>query len=97
MYLYHFTIILSEKLFPPPASVKRSLLLFLFNLVEVTLTFAIFYQLCLGLSSTDAIIQSTLVFSTLGYPPEAKGMAAIQSVLDFLLVAIFLSNIVARK
>jgi hypothetical protein len=42
------------------------------------------------------VTRSVQVFGTAGYPDEAKILAAVQLILTFLLVAVFLGNILAR-
>jgi hypothetical protein len=105
MFSYRFKTVLLENLTGPPVSVERSLLLFILNALEVTLAFALFYRLAgipTATTAMDAINQSISVFGTLDSPKDASGKAvatgivAIQLILDFLLVAIFLSVIIGR-
>lgn len=97
MFLYRFRTLLFGTFDPPivgePYSVYRSILLFIFNASEVILTFAICYR---WFDVSDPIKRSLLVFGTAGYPEQAIGPAAFQIGVDFLLVAIFLSTIIAR-
>ena len=57
-----------EELQAPPASIERSIILLLFNLVEVVLIFAVFYKSALGLSPGNALFQASLVSGQLVIP-----------------------------
>jgi hypothetical protein len=98
LYVVQFTILLLRKVesTAPPVSVERSLLLFIFNVAEVILAFAIFYRLVLDCPVTEAIVVSILVLGTVGYPAGAASIVSVQIVLDFLLLAIFLAALVGR-
>ncbi len=65
-------------------------------MAELIIAFGIFYRLALALKPFEAIKSSILTFGTVAYRSDASGVATCQIVLDFLLVAIFLSTIVAR-
>jgi hypothetical protein len=74
------------------ASKERTLLLFMFNVVQVVLIFAIFYRLQLPhLSARDALFKTLLVFGTIGYPSGAEAIVGLQIAIDFLLLAVFLA------
>jgi len=77
-------------------SPERSLILFMCNVVQIVLMFAIRYQLLAGLTKGDALFNSMLVFATLGYPKQARALVGIQITTDFLLLAIFLGHLVGR-
>lgn len=79
----------------PPASVERSILLLLLNVLEVLFAFAVLYRDWLQLSTVDAFFKATLVLGTIGYP-EAPGrwvlLIALQVLLDLVLVVLLLSS-----
>ncbi|MBB4373445.1 hypothetical protein GGD63_006268 [Bradyrhizobium sp. cir1] len=106
MFVYRFGTLFRLPNHPRAESVEESLLYFIFNIGEVILTFTVFYRLTPGVCEANAthiacvartISWACLVLGTAGYPDKAIGVAALQVVLDFLLVAIFLSTIVARS
>jgi hypothetical protein len=77
-------------------STERSLILFLFNLVQVVFMFSVWYQLKAHLSKEDALFNALLVLGTLGYPNDASAIVGMQVVTDLLLFAIFLGHLVGR-
>ncbi len=110
MLLYRFQRILFVDLGPgfglPLGPLPRSLLLLILNLAEVTFAFALFYRLTLSnWGPWEAIINSALVVGTVDHPKVVPAdiqmtlneLVAIQIALNFLLIAIFLSNIMARR
>src|SRR5215831_16833626 len=81
----------------PVASNERTLLLFLLNIAQAVLTFAILYRLTLpNLTAWEAIFKSLLVFGTIGYPRGADLIVGFQIATDFVLLAVFLSFVVGR-
>jgi hypothetical protein len=79
------------------ASNERTLLLFLLNIAQAVLTFAILYGLTLpNLTAWEAIFKSLLVFGTIGYPRGADLIVGIQIATNFVLLAVFLSFVVGR-
>jgi hypothetical protein len=81
----------------PVASYERTLLLFLVNIVQVVLAFAILYRLTLpNLNAWKALYESLLVFGTIGYPKGAEPIVGIQIAIDFVLLAVFLAFVVGR-
>ena len=81
----------------PVASYERTLLLFLVNIVQVVLAFAILYRLTLpNLNAWKALFKSLLVFGTIGYPEGAEPIVGIQIATDFVLLAVFLAFFVGR-
>ena len=81
----------------PVASYERTLLLFLVNIVQVVLAFAILYRLTLpNLNPWKALFKSLLVFGTIGYPERAEPIVGIQIATDFVLLAVFLAFVVGR-
>ena len=83
----------------PPASVERSILLLLLNVLEVVIAFAVLYRDWLKLSTVEAFFKATLVLGTIGYP-EASGwwvlLVALQVLLDFVLVVLLLGSFAGR-
>ena len=78
----------------PTASFERSLLLLYINAFEVVVAFAIFYAYALCLSGKTALLQSALVFGTVGFP-QASTVAYIvvtQIFLDIILVVFFIGT-----
>lgn len=83
----------------PPASVERSILLLLLNIVQIILAFGILYRDWLGLSRLDGIFKAILVLGTIGYP-DAPGslvlIVVLQVFLDVLLFVLVLSSFVGQ-
>jgi hypothetical protein len=77
-------------------STERSLILFLFNLVQVIFMFSVWYQLKAHLDKDEALFSAVLVLGTLGYPGGARTVVELQVVTDLLLFAIFLAHLVGR-
>jgi hypothetical protein len=79
------------------ASNERTLLLFMLNVIQVVLAFAIFYRWSLpNLSTWDALFKALLVFATIAYPNGSEAIAGSQIAIDFLLLAVFLSFFVGN-
>jgi len=90
-------VLFLSKLFGSVASYERTLILFMLNIVQVLLIFAIFYRLRIpDLDAVNAVFETLLVFGTIGYPKEAKAVAGFQIAIDFLLLAVFLGHFVGR-
>lgn len=90
---------LSKFVAAPPKSAERSLLLFILNVAELLIAFAIFYRGRFGLRVGEAITNATLVFGTIGYRNDIVDIppiVAVQILLDFLLLAIFLATLIGR-
>jgi hypothetical protein len=88
-------VLFLTKLFGPVASPERTLILFMFNVIQVVLIFAIFYRLQLrGSGAGDALVAALLVFGTVGFPEDAKPIAGFQVAIDFMLLAVFLAHFV---
>jgi hypothetical protein len=85
-------VVLDHKVFGAPRSPERSLILFILNIAQVVLIFAIFYN-SLGVSKPP-LVEALLVFGTINFPPEAPSMAAFQVAIDFMLLAVFLAHFV---
>jgi hypothetical protein len=98
LYTVHFQIMFLSKLkfVAPPKSVERSLLLFIFNAAELLIAFAIFYRGGFGLRVGEAITNAILVFGTIGYRNDTGPIVAVQILLNFLLLAIFLATLIGR-
>lgn len=83
-----------------PASVERSIILLLLNLIDVVLAFAIFYRYTLGLGTSSAVFQAALVLGTIGYPPGLQGNAQLLVVcqvgFDLILTVLLLSSFVGQ-
>jgi hypothetical protein len=77
--------------FGPPFSPERSLLLFICNAAQITFMFAIWYYLY---RVPDPLIKSILTFATIGYAAEMKPVAMVQIATDFVLLAIYLSQLI---
>jgi hypothetical protein len=80
------------------ASAERSLLLFIFNLAQTAVAFAILYRWSLNLPPGDALFKSLLVLGTVSYPtqPAARVIVESQIVTDLLLLAVFLAFFVGK-
>lgn len=78
----------------PTASFERSLLLLYINAFEVVVAFAIFYAYVLCIPGKAALLQSALVFGTVGFP-QASAVAYIvvtQIFLDIILIVFFIGT-----
>jgi len=104
IYLALLEIVFVSKLTfmkPEVISVERSLLLFVINAAEIVVAFAIFYRTALCYSPGAAVVNSLLVFGTVGHPLNGNPslvaqdwggvVVSAQLVCDFLFIAIFLS------
>jgi hypothetical protein len=94
-------VLLDHKVFSDPRSPERSLILFIINVAQVVLIFAIFYRWEVpSLGPLDAFIDAVLVFGTVSLPKEiedgARLIAAGQVATDFILLAVFLAHFVGR-
>jgi hypothetical protein len=90
-------VVLLSKVFGDIYSAERSLILFIFNVVQLVFTFSIWYELEAEQTKGDALFNAILVFATVGYPDKAPALVVgTQIAADFLLLAIFLAHIVGR-
>jgi hypothetical protein len=89
-------VVFLRKVFGEPASFERILLLFIFNVAQVILTFAIWYRYAFGKEAGEALFSAILVFGTIGYPKRADLIVGMQIATDVLLVAIFLAFILGN-
>jgi hypothetical protein len=87
-------VLLDHKVFGAPRSPERSLILFILNVAQVVLIFAIFYSPFVV--SRPPLVEALLVFGTINFPTEAPYLAAFQVAADFMLLAVFLAHIVGR-
>jgi hypothetical protein len=94
-------VLLDHKVFGGVRSPERSLILFMLNVVQVVLIFAILYRLErpeeLG-GWRDALVDALLVLGTVAVPFALKErpIAAFQVAVDFVLLAVFLAHFVGR-
>ena len=88
-------VVFLTKVFGEPISNGRTLLLFVFNVFQVILTFAIWYRFA-GPQCWDAIFNAVMVFGTLDYPKKTtfEDIVAVQIATDFFLLAIYLAFVV---
>jgi hypothetical protein len=96
-----FSIVFVGKLavYPPTASIERSLLLFGINVLQVLTVFAIFYRAEFDHHAYVALVYSALVFGTIGHPLQGSltnggYIVAAQIIIDFVLFAVFLAAFV---
>jgi hypothetical protein len=90
-------VLLDHKVFGGPRSPERSLILFILNVTQVVLIFAIFYRWWLpDLEFGGAFVDALLVFGTVAVPfaLKARPIAAFQVAIDFMLLAVFLAHFV---
>ncbi len=80
----------------PAASNERTLLLFMLNVAQVVLAFAIFYRLTLHIPARRALFEAVGVFGTISYPKGVNAIVGLQIVIDFMLLAVFLAFFVGR-
>jgi hypothetical protein len=89
-------VVFLTKLFGPPISNERTLLLFILNVAQLVVTYAIWYRFMLGLQADKAFFNAMLVFGTIGYPQGADLIVGFQIGTDFFLLAIFLAFILSN-
>jgi len=89
-------VVLLQRVFGEIPKPERSLLLFICNVAQIVLMFATWYHLKGGYSRTDALLKSIVTFATIGYAENAPRVAMLQIATDFILLAIFLSHLVAQ-
>jgi hypothetical protein len=90
-------VVLLSKVFGDIYSAERSLILFIFNVVQLVFTFSIWYELEAPQTKGEALFNALLVFATLGHSDKAPAViVGVQIATDFLLLAIFLAHIVGR-
>lgn len=96
--LFNVTFLPKLSFIGPSVSAERSLLLFIFNLAQTVVTFAIFYRWSLNEAPSDALFKSLLVLGTVGYPTEkgARLIVGSQIMTDILLLAVFLAFFVGK-
>lgn len=79
-------------------SIGRTLLLLIFNAVQIVLTFALFYRTPLYPDKWKAIYTSVQVFGTISFPADqAPGLATVQIALDFIFLAVVLARLVGMQ
>jgi hypothetical protein len=90
-------VVFLSKVFGDIESAERSLILFICNVAQLIFTFAIWYELKAAQTKGASLFNALLVFATVGYPLEAPAVVVgTQIATDFLLLAIFLAQIVGR-
>ena len=87
---------LLQRVFGPVADPARSLLLFMCNVAQIVFMFGTWYRLCGGYSETEALLKSILTFATISYADKVPAVAMAQIATDFVLLAIFLSQLVGQ-
>lgn len=87
-------IVLLQRVFGPVSSPERSLLLFMCNVGQIVFMFGTWYQ-C-RYSDTEALRKSILTFATINYADKMPRVAMVQVATDFVLVAIFLSQLIGQ-
>ena len=83
-----------------PASIERTIILLLLNVLVVVFAFAIFYRYTLRLGISSAVFHATLVLGTVGYATGLQGSAqlliACQIGFDLILTVLLLSSFVGQ-
>jgi hypothetical protein len=97
LYMTLFRILLLGKhsgMNAPTASFERSLILLSVNAFEVVLGFGLFYAYILCIAGREALLQSALVFGTVGYPPASRVALIVvtQVFLDVILIVFFIGT-----
>jgi len=92
-------VLVDHKVFGGVSSPERSLILFILNVAQVVLIFAIFYRLELSEELEgwrNALVDALLVLGTVAvpFPLKARSIAAVQVAIDFMLLAVFLAHFV---
>jgi hypothetical protein len=87
----------------PPASIERSILLSLLNVLEVILAFGIFYKYWLELNTSDALYGAILVLGTIGTPLDFdlmpwKGrlLVGAQVFMNLFLIVLILGSFIGQ-
>lgn len=103
LYLSLFNIVFFSMLpsvNKPTTSAGRSLLLLLFNVLQVTFSFALFYRYTFQLEAAEGLFGSFLVLGTVGVPDVAAEahtfLVPLQIVLDLLLFAFVVVVVVGQ-
>jgi hypothetical protein len=86
-------VVFLRRIFGEPESVERSLLLFICNVVQITLMYATWYELG---AQKDPLLRSVLTFATINYAEDMPNLAILQIATNFLLLAIFLSHLIGQ-
>jgi hypothetical protein len=86
-------VVLLQRVFGPVFSPERSLLLFICNAAQITFMFATWY--CLY-RVPDPLFKSILTFATIDKVEHMPRVAMAQIGTDFVLLAIFLSQLIGR-
>jgi hypothetical protein len=96
--LFNVTFLPKLSFIGPSISAERSLLLFIFNVAQTALAFAILYRWSLNLPPGDALFRSLQVLGTVSFPhePDAQVIVESQIVTDILLLAVFLAFFVGK-
>ena len=86
-------IVLLQRVFAKISSPERSLLLFICNVAQITVMFATWYRLY---KEPEPLPRSILTFATIGYVETMPRVAMAQIATNFLLLAIFLSQLIGQ-
>jgi hypothetical protein len=86
-------VVLLQRVFGPVFSPERSLLLFICNAAQITFMFATWYYLY---EVPDPLFKSILTFATIDKVKHIPRVAMAQIGTDFVLLAIFLSQLIGR-
>jgi hypothetical protein len=86
-------IVVLQRVFGPVFSPERSLLLFICNVAQITFMFAAWYYLC---GVPGPLFKSILTFATIDKAEQMPSVAMAQIATNFVLLAIFLSQLVGR-
>jgi hypothetical protein len=112
LYLYLFGLIFLRKLYTPPASHDRSLVLLGINFIESILGFAVLYSYSQSIMNSNSLIIITrpldqiyfscITAATIGYgdmipaTPFGKVLVILQALSSMLFVSVFISRFVGN-
>jgi hypothetical protein len=88
-------VVFLRRVFGDPESLERSLLLFMFNVVQMVFMYGTWYGLG-EYKKEGGLLQSVLTFATISYPDKMPNLAMLQIATNFLLLAIFLAYLVGK-
>lgn len=84
-------------LFGDMHSAKRSMILLIFNVVQILFMYAAWYQLETTRPEQDILLHTLFVFATIGHPEDVPHIIIeLQIATNFILLVVFLNHLVSR-
>lgn len=88
-------VVFLRRLFGDPESFERSLVLFMFNVVQIVFMYGTWYELG-EYKEEGGLRRSVLTFATIDYAERMPNLAMLQIATNFMLLAIFLAYLVGK-